>query len=133
MSLNCEQLLTRGAGEGLANRRRPGAGAVGKLAAVPELDEPPGDRRRRRDGELAIVDGGAQLGTAEPARLADLLPVHDDPLSSRGDRLETEHQAARHRPWLAAQVTDLPDPDRGLLEDLARHRLLDGLPWLYEP
>ena len=76
---------------------------------------------------------GPHLRPGEPARLADLLLVDRDPLAGRGHRLESEHQAARHRPRLAAQVADLPDDDRGLLEDLAGDRVLGRLPRLDEP
>src|SRR5215472_6857757 len=76
----------------------PGGWSVGKVAAVPELDQPAGDRGRRRQAEFPRVDARPQLSAAEPARLADLLLVDHDPLPSRGDRLEPEHQAARHRP-----------------------------------
>src|SRR6201996_6380223 len=36
--------------------RAPADGAFGQVSPVPELDQAPGDRRARRDAELAAVD-----------------------------------------------------------------------------
>src|SRR5699024_6334015 len=46
---------------------------------------------------------------------------------------EACHQRTREGPRLRTEVTDVADPDSGLLEDLASYGILQALPRLDEP
>ena len=99
--------------------------------AVPELDQAGRDRDAVRGQHLAGLEGGAQVVAGEPAGLVDLLAV--DLISEEvaramkpSIRLDGNGQG-----WLATYSTS-PTRDAGLLEDLAAHRLLDGLAGLDE-
>src|ERR1019366_4718497 len=115
--------------------RRGGLGPGGgrQRAAVPGLDDVPGDRHRRRQRDLARLDGGEQLVPAEPVRLGQLVVVDGDGLARRGVGTEAEHQAARHRPGLAADVPDVLHLDAGFLTDLTDHGLLSRFARVHEP
>jgi hypothetical protein len=91
------------------------------------------DRHRRGQGQLAGLQRGEQAGAAPPARLGQFLVVDGDGLARGRVGPEAEHQAARHRPGLAAHVADVGDRDPGLLGHLADHGLLGGFPRLHEP
>jgi hypothetical protein len=65
--------------------------------------------------------------------LGDLLGVDQDGLAGRGVGAEAEHQAARHRPGLAADVAHVGHLDLGFLGHLADHRLLGRLAGVDEP
>src|ERR1700742_5294343 len=93
----------------LADRSAPRTAEIGKFGTIPVLDQAPGDRGRRRHHELPRLEGGQQLRPADPARLADLVAIDPDALAAVRRGPKAQHQAARHRPWLAAEVLDLAD------------------------
>ena len=111
---------------------RRGCPGGGQGAAVPSLDDVARDRHPRRQGQLAGLQRGQQVGAAPPAGLGQLLVVDHDDLARGRLGPETEHQAARHRPGLAGHVADVGDRDPGLLGHLADHGLLGRLPGLHE-
>src|SRR5208283_5179631 len=65
-----------GLGQPLGLAPAPGQDGLGpgrrQRPAEPGLDDVPGDRHRRRQHDLAGLDGGEQLVPAEPVRLGDL-------------------------------------------------------------
>src|SRR5580693_1826916 len=119
----------RDAGAGPVLPRSPDAG---QFLAVPGLDQPVRDRLWRRQQDLLCGQRESQLLPAVPVRFGDLVVVHPQLEVSRGRRAEPEHQALRHRPGLAAGITDPGDGDRGFLLHLAGHGLLGRFPGLDE-
>src|SRR5215813_3350819 len=109
-----------------------GSPGAGERAAVPGLDDAVRDRHWWWQQQFTRHDLGRELVAGEPACLYDLLVVHCDLLPVSGFRTESQHQALRHRPGLAADIPDAADGDPRLLSDLARHGLLRGLPRLDE-
>ena len=73
-----------------------------------------------------------QLSPREPAQLQDLLAVRDGRAGAHHGAA-AEHQGARERPGLGAQVLHVPHGQARFLGDLADHGLLQGLPRLHEP
>jgi len=94
-----------------------------------------------RCGDRVIVlDAGTgirELGTREPAGLGDLVAVDLGGAGIIRPGVVPEHQRARERPRLTAEVPDVvravADDDPGLLEHLASHRTFGRLPRLDEP
>ena len=77
-----------------------------QLRSVPALDQPPGDRHRRRQPHLALAARRRELVAGEPAGLDDLVAVDLDPRVV-GPGVVAEHERAGERPRLAAQVADV--------------------------
>src|SRR3954469_1408283 len=105
------------------------------LVVHPAAEQMMRNRKRMRAGEPVRMrprQHQRRLLAREPARILQLGVIDDDVLA-HGPRTAADHQRRRIGPGLGHVILHVGAADAGLFEDLAAHRILDGLCGLDEP
>src|SRR5690606_8957211 len=116
-----------------AARRARRVRSPAALRVRPLADEAVGDGHGAGQADATTVEARTDLVATEPAHLDDLRAVRARLVVGDRARLEAEHERARVRPALRADVPHVGDPHAGLLEDLAVDRRLERFTGLHEP
>src|SRR4051812_18753154 len=110
------------------------AGLNAALVVHPAAEQMMGDGEGMWPGKPVRVGSRQHQGrlvAREPARILQLRMVDDDVLVQR-PRAAADHQRRRIGPGLGHVILHVGAADSGLFEDLAAHRVLDGLGGLDE-
>ena len=83
--------------------------------------------------KIRPVRGLANLVAGEPSRLGDLSVVERKLLIRIANGMEADHQRARERPWLAAQIPHIPDGQADFFANLPGDTDFERLAGLDEP